>query len=175
MAAMLKTLARTAAFALPFAAAVLACSAPEDGPSPGTYTVKFPSTAAAVATDTVQLFVYAVPEAPAERTSFCQTLIQARRRNEPREALTTNPPVNICELLQGKKPVTIAYGEKAILAVAQRRGADFMIGCTVQTLGDGNALTPIDLALIDVGNPVPETTCNSVGDFCALPPKCTSQ
>jgi hypothetical protein len=61
------------------------------------------------------------------------------------------------------------------VAVAQRRGSDFMIGCTLQTLGDGDALTPIALTLIDVGNPVPETTCSSVGDFCSVPQKCTAQ
>lgn len=172
---MVKRMTRTTIGALAFAAAVLACSAPADGPSTGTYTVKFPSTAAAVATDTVQLFVFDVPKAPAEQAGYCQTLIQARKRKDPQKPLVTNQPVNICELLQGRKPITVDYGEKAILALAQRRGVDFMIGCTLQTLGDGNALTPIDLGLIDVGNPVPETNCNSVGDFCAIPQKCTSQ
>lgn len=170
-----RTMTRTMIGALPFAAAALACSAPADGPSPGTYTVKFPSTAAAVATDTVQLFVFEVPQAPAERAGFCQTLIQGRKRKDPQKALTSNQPVNICELLQGRKPITIEYGEHAILALAQRRGVDFMIGCTLQTLGEGDAPTPIDLGLIDVGNPVPDTNCNSVGDFCAIPQKCTSQ
>jgi hypothetical protein len=166
---------RTLLAAIPFAAALLACTAEADGPSAGTYTLKFPSTAAAVATDTVQLFVFDVPAAPAERAGFCQTLIQARKRKDPQRAVASNQPVNICELLQGRKAITIEYGERAILALAQRRGVDFMIGCTLQTLGDGDALTPIDLGLIDVGNPVPETNCNSVGDFCAIPQKCSSQ
>lgn len=168
------TMTRTMLGAALAAAAVLACSAPADGPSAGSYTLKFPSTAAAVATDTVQLFVFEVPAAPAERAGFCQTLIQARKRKDPQRALTSNQPVNICELLLGRKPITVDYGDRAILALAQRKGADFMIGCTLQTLGDGDALTPIDLGLIDVGNPVPETNCNSVGDFCAIPQKCTS-
>jgi hypothetical protein len=170
-----RTLTRAMIGAVPVAAALLACNASADGPSSGTYTLNFPSTAAAVATDTVQLFVFEVPASPSERSGFCQTLIKARERKETPKSLTDNPPVNICELLQGRKPITIAYGEKAILALAQRRGVDFMIGCTLQTLGDGDAPTPIDLALIDVGNPVPDTNCNSVGDFCAIPQKCTSQ
>lgn len=166
---------RTIACAVPFAAAVLGCNAAADGPSPGTYTLNFPSTAAAVATDTVQLFVFDAPKTPAARSGFCQELIQARKRKEPQRPVTSNQPVNICELLQGRKPITIDYGDRAILALAQRRGVDFMIGCTLQTLGDGDAPIPIDLGLLDVGNPVPDTDCSSVGDFCALPQKCTSQ
>lgn len=149
------------------------CSAGEKDPSAGTYTVKFPSTAAAVATDTVQLLVFDLPRLPSERAGFCQTLIQARKRKDPQKPMTSNAPVNICEMLQGRKPITIQYGEKAVLAVAQRRAVDFLIGCTIQTFGDGNAPLPIDLGLIDVGIPVPDTTCTSVTDFCTQ--KCPAQ
>lgn len=160
---------------LAFAASVVvACSAGTEDPSPGTYTLKFPSTAAAVSTDTVQIVVFeAPPPGTAQRAGFCQELVQARRRKDPQREGVPNPAVNICELLQGRKPLTIPYGEKALLAIAQRKGADFMIGCAIQTLGEGDAPLPIDLALIDVSNPVPETNCSSVGDFCASPPKCT--
>jgi hypothetical protein len=41
-----------------------------------------------------------------------------------------------------------------------------MIGCAVQTLGDGDAPIPIHLALLDVRVPVPETNCATVGDYC---------
>lgn len=169
------TRARTLLAATVVLAAVVAtaCSAGEDGPSAGTYTIQFPSTAAAVATDTVQLLVFDLPKSPGERAGFCQTLIQARKRKDPQKPATQNAPVNICEMLQGRKPITIEYGEKAVLAVAQRRAVDFMIGCTIQTFGDGNAALPIDLSLIDVGNPVPETTCTSVTDFCTM--KCPAQ
>ncbi len=153
---------------------VVACSAGTEDPSPGTYTLKFPSTAAAVSTDTVQIVVFeAPPPGSAQRSGFCQELVQARRRKDPQREGVPNPAVNICELLQGRKPITIPYGEKALLAIAQRKGADFMIGCAIQTLGEGDAPLPIDLSLIDVSNPVPETNCSSVGDFCSSPPKCT--
>ena len=165
--------AMVAALAFACAIVVTSCSASNDTPSPGTYTVQFPSTAAAVATDTVQLLVFETPKTPAERTGFCQTLIQARKRKDPQKPALTNAPVNICEMLQGRKPITLAYGEKAILAVAQRRAVDFLIGCTIETLGDGPAPLPIELGLIDVGNPVPDTTCTTVGDFCAM--KCPAQ
>jgi hypothetical protein len=146
--------------------AVAACAAAADGPSPGTYSIKFPSTAAAVATDTVQLLVYDVPRASDERADFCQRLIQARKRKEQPKTVVQNLPVNICEMLAGKKPLTIPYGEKAVLAVAQRKANDFLIGCAIQTFGEGDAPLPIDLALVDVGVAVPDTTCASVGDFC---------
>lgn len=155
------------------AVVVTSCSAGEKDPSPGTYTINFPSTAAAVATDTVQLLVFDAPKAPADRAGFCQDLIQARKRKDPQKSLINALPVNICEMLQGRKPIQIDYGDKAILAVAQRKAVDFLIGCTIQTLGDGNALVPINLGLIDVGNPVPDTPCTSVSDFCSM--KCPAQ
>lgn len=147
-------------------ALVVACTAAADGPSSGTYTVRFPSTSAAVATDTVQLFVFEPPASGAARADFCQSLIQSRKRKETLRAIQQNQPVNICELLAGKKPVTIAYGEKAILAVAQRKAVDFMAGCVIQTLGDGDAPSEINLSLLDVSISVPDTTCSSVTEFC---------
>jgi hypothetical protein len=150
-----------------------ACTAGEDSPSGGTYTIQFPSTAAAVATDTVQLLVFDVPAGPQERASFCNSLIQGRKRKDPQKPTQQNAPVNICEMQQGRKPVTLPYGEKAVLAVAQRNAVDFMIGCAIQTFGAGDAPLPIVLGLIDVANQVPDTSCLSVGDFCAL--KCPAQ
>jgi hypothetical protein len=157
-----------------FATAALcaACSSDPE-PSTGNYTIQFPSTAAAVATDTVQLLFFDLPDPPADRGPFCQSLIQARKRKDPQKPSTENVPVNICEMLGGLKPITVAYGEVAILAVAQRRGEDFMIGCAIQTIGNGDAPVPIAMSLIDVGNTVPDTSCASVSDFCSL--KCPAQ
>jgi hypothetical protein len=144
-----------------------ACTAGEADPSPGTYTVRFPSTQAAVATDTVQLLVFDAPEDEDERAAFCSDLITARRRRDQLEPVVQNPPVNICEMLFGRKPVTVPYGDKAVLAIAQRGGADFMIGCTTQTVGEGDLPLPIVMTLVSLGRPVPPTECVSVGDFCA--------
>ena len=163
----------SAAGAVAAAVVVTSCSASEKDPSTGSYTINFPSTAAAVATDTVQLLVFDAPKDAAERAGFCQDLIQARKRKDQQKPTTQNSPVNICEMNQGKKPITIIYGEHAVLAVAQRKAIDFLIGCTIQTYGDGNPILPINLGLIDVGNPVPDTTCTSVSDFCTQ--KCPAQ
>lgn len=143
-----------------------ACSAGEGAPSTGTYTIDFPSTAAAVATDTVQILLFDPPATPADRDAYCGTLIQGRILKDPQKYTLQTPTVNICELLAGKKPITVPYGEHAAMAVAQRTGVDFMIGCTIQSFGDGDAPLPISLALIDVTNPVPATTCSTVSDFC---------
>lgn len=148
---------------------VVACSAGEASPTSGVVSMQFPSTQAAVATDFVQIFVFDIK--PEEAGSICLDKVSARKRQEPLNASLTPPPWNICELLAGRRPATIPYGEKAILAVAQRKDKndqlqDFMVGCAVQTLGDGDAPIPVRLALIDVGTPVPETNCATVGDYC---------
>ena len=145
---------------------LLACSASEEAPSPGTYTLQFPSTAAAVATDTVQLLFFDVLPTQAERSVQCATIIQARKRKDPQKPAFQNTSVNICELSQGKKPVTIPYGEHVVFAIAVRSNTDFMVGCNIQTFGKGDAPLPIAMSLVDVGNPVPDTTCGSVTDFC---------
>ena len=144
---------------------IAACTAPSSGPSTGTYSVAFPSTAAAVATDTVQLLVFDVPTG-IDRQDFCLNLVQARKRKEQQKPILQNTPVNICEMLGGRKPITIPYGEKAVLAIAQRKAEDFLSGCVIQTFGEGDAPLDIDLALVDVSNAVPDTTCATVGDFC---------
>lgn len=142
-----------------------ACSASPDGPSTGTYSIQFPSTEAAVATDTVQVFVFDAPK-PSDRATYCQSLIQGRRRKDPQKPLYQSTPVNICELLQGRRPITVSYGEKAVMAVGQRGAVDFLIGCVIQTFGDGDAPLDIDLTLVDLGQPVPETDCKSVSAAC---------
>ena len=144
---------------------VAACTAPSSGPSTGTYSVAFPSTAAAVATDTVQLLVFDVPSG-SDRQGFCLSLVQDRKRKEQQKPVLQNAPVNICEMLGGRKPITIPYGEKAVLAVAQRKAEDFLSGCVIQTFGSGDAPLDVDLALVDVSNAVPDTTCATVGEFC---------
>ena len=145
-------------------------------PSEGSYTVTFPSTAAAVATDFVQILVFAVTDA--NRASVCQDTVTARLSDPTSVTPTeTAPPANICEMNLGRKPITFKYGEQAVLAVAQRKDAsgqlkDFLIGCTVMTIGDGNAPLPIPVHLVSINTPVPTTTCGSVTEFCSTPSTC---
>ncbi|HEY8074887.1 MAG TPA: hypothetical protein VIF62_12275 [Labilithrix sp.] len=150
--------------------ALVACTAGEASPSSGTYTVQFPSTAAAVATDYVQVFAY---DFPADQRNFaCADLIASRAAtSNSAQPIFTGPRVNVCELLNGAKPITVPYGEHAVLAVGLRVNGsatdDFLVGCTIQTFGDGNAPLSIFLELVDLTNlKVPATTCTSIGDRC---------
>jgi hypothetical protein len=157
------------------AALVAACSGGEAEPSTGSYTVQFPSTAAAVATDFVQILVFDV-KSPEERPTLCGDLIAARLTDPTTLVPSVNPPApaaNICEMRAGKKPITIPYGEHALLAIAQRRDPqnpeqlqDFMIGCAIMTFGKGDAPLPIPVKLVTVNQRVPATTCASVGEYC---------
>lgn len=155
--------------ALPLA---LACTAGEADPSKCTYTVQFPSTAAAVATDYVQILVFDV-NSPDERGSICQELITTRLTTPA--SLTPSvppaPPVGICDMRAGRKPVSVPYGEHALLAIAQKKDRndqvrDFLIGCAVMTIGEGDAPLPIPVRLVSVNNPVPATNCGSLGEYC---------
>ncbi len=152
--------------------AVVACSSAEEE-SRGTYTVQFPSTAAAVATDFVQLLVFDV-KSPDQRAGLCEELISARLTTPASlsPSVPASPAANICEMLAGRKPVKIPYGEHALLAIAQRKNAqgqveDFLIGCAIMTIGNGDAPLSIPVRLVSVNVPVPATTCGSVGEYCA--------
>jgi hypothetical protein len=165
-----KTIAILGSVALIGLSALPACTAGEGAPSTGKVTLQFPSTQAAVGTDFVQLLVFDLTPDD-DRGAICLDKITARKRKEPLGESAVLPPWNVCELNAGRPPVTVGYGEKAILAIAQRTDAnrelqDFLIGCAVQTIGNGDAPLPIYLSLIDVGSPVPETNCATVSDWC---------
>lgn len=143
----------------------LACQG-EPEPAKGTYTLRFPSTETAVATDTVQLLLFDAPKEPDARATVCADLIASRKRRDTLDARITEAPVNICDLLAGNRPLTIPFGELVVLAIAQREGQDFLYGCNIQTIGDGDAPLPIALSLADVGRATPATDCTSVDAFC---------
>ena len=158
-------------FGLGVAALVVACTAGEGPPSSGTYTIQFPSTAAAVATDAVQILVFDASN-PATSASICDDVLQSRKRGDNLVPEFQNTPVNICEMLRGVKPVTLNYGPKAILAIGLRKANnqfnDFLIGCTVQTIGDGSFVLNVPVTLVDIATSVPDPgDCDSVGDYCS--------
>jgi hypothetical protein len=137
-------------------------------PSGGTYTITFPSTAAAIATDTVQVLVFDAGRDAADLGNLCPSLVQMRRSNQelpPR--LLEAPPATPCDLLSGAGTVTIPYGYRALLVVAERGGQDFLIGCAIENATEGGELSPIDLTLIDDQTTVKPTTCAQLSSFCA--------
>lgn len=160
-----RTITLAALAALAACTTLVACNTE---PSPGKVTIDFPSTEAAIATDYVQLYVFEITAA--ERETFCDAAVSARKGGETLEASDTPRAWNVCELLEGRPPIEIEYGEKAILAVAQRSAGnlleDFMIGCAAAKVGEGNLPVPILLHAIDETKPLPPTSCTTVSDFC---------
>ncbi len=159
-------LARTS-FALACALSpVLACAGKAE-PSVVSYTLKFPSVEAAIASEQVQVLVFDAPTDPAVRAADCSEKIARRLRRDPIEPLQASEPVSMCEMFLRRPRFEVPYGEKVVFAITQKRGQDFLLGCAVQTLGDGDAPVPIVLSLADIANPVPATECTTVSDFCA--------
>lgn len=151
---------------------VSACSS-SDASTGGTYTLAFPSTAAAVATDFIQVLVFDAPASGDARATFCQTLIKARLAKEQQTPSASGAEMPICEALiqPNRRPVVIPYGDKAVLAVARRQTSpgkleDFLIGCNIQTFGDGSAPLPVSLSLVDIASSVPRTDCAALSDWC---------
>jgi len=145
---------------------VAACASKQSAdPSTGTYTVAFPSTAAAVATDTVKVIAFDVADAGS--ALICADLVLARRSNQ---ALPTpvaeSKEISPCDLASGKGQLTLTYGPRAVLAVAQKSGVDYLIGCAVENVGEGSEQVPVQLALASATVVVPPTTCTTLSDHC---------
>lgn len=159
-------LARTS-LALSFALApVLACAGKAD-PSVVSYTLKFPSVEAAIASEQVQVLVFDAEVDPVLRAADCSEKIARRLRRDPISPIQASEPVSMCEMFLRKPRFEVPFGEKVVFAITQKRGQDFLLGCAVQTFGDGDAPVPITLSLADISNPVPATECATVSDFCA--------
>ena len=159
--------------ALPFVllalAGVVGCGGSGD-PSSGSYIVTFPSTAAAVATDSVVVLVFEVPGP--QLGTFCQDVVRKRRNKEDLpHPLAESAPVSPCDLNAGRAPLTVSYGTRAVLAVGTRAGADFLIGCAIQKVEEGSAPVPVDVTLVNQIVTVPQTTCTKLQDHCSG--KCT--
>lgn len=163
-------------------AALIACaSATEKDAPPATaqYEIEFPSTAAAVVAESVQLLVFDA----AQPDSDCQTLVAKRRSKQdlpPR--LYESERIPPCELLKaaqdpnlaGSRAVlpAITFGRRSILAVAlYDRGKDFMIGCGAGQLGPGVHI-PVAITNANVSVPPPTTTCQSLSQKCSQQPPC---
>lgn len=150
-----------------FVALVVGACSSESPPSRGNIGVVFPSTAAAVATDYLQFFVFDGPSSEAQRPTLCQDLIQARKKGDTPSPTQESSLIHVCEALEGAVPVTVPYGEHAVLVVGLRNGKDFLVGCTLQTYGQGDAVLPIALSLIDASSSLPSKTCPTLSDFCS--------
>jgi len=148
---------------------VVACSSTkteyvDGGPAAsGTYTLKFPSTAAAVATDTVQIYVFP----GGDGGQSCFALVQKEQSHQALPpASQSTAPITPCDLEAGTGALTIPFGSVAVLAVAQRKNADFLIGCAEKTLSAADPSVSVDLSLAGTGVAVPPTVCTDLSPHC---------
>lgn len=152
-----------------------ACSAGttdhSSAPTSVEYDVEFPSTAAAVAADTIQTFVYSSSTPKTD----CPSLLVARQSGSGLPtAVAQAAPVALCDMAAGGKGQIsgVGYGNVSFLVVAQRGGADYMTGCTLTTLSASVTSVSVQLGLVN-DQPIPLTSCQTVSDFCASPSACT--
>jgi hypothetical protein len=141
----------------------VSCTQSSD-PQAGDYQLDFPSTAAAVATEVVQVDVY-----PAKSQRACQDLFEKRQSGQalPRPAYSSGP-VAICDALTGSHGrIELDFGLAAFLAVGTRGGKDFLIGCEVQFVDQDSPATTVHMTLADVGTLVPATMCTRLSQFCS--------
>lgn len=149
------------------ASAVAACASETAPPTPAELRVQFPSTAAAVSTESLQVLVF-----DHDATGGCLELVQKRRTNQPLPpALVTAGPTPSCEFFAGAAPnVRVDYGARSVLIIGQRAAQDWLIGCTEAQVGDEGGVSPlvqVPLTLASRTVSVPATTCTTLGDHCA--------
>ena len=139
-------------------------------PTQGKYTIDFPTTDAAVATDYVQILVFDVDvNNPGGQ---CDQLIKARQSAPQSLNPALAPPAtNICEMHAGLRPFTLPYGDHTVLAIGERRHTkdsgldDLLIGCSILTIGPEDP-PAIELHLVTPNQPLPASNCATVSDYC---------
>ncbi|HWL87021.1 MAG TPA: hypothetical protein VNO21_14540, partial [Polyangiaceae bacterium] len=152
------------------ATSVMACSASQDPPVRGTFTVNFSSVKAAVATDTLLVFAFDT----GGDANLCGTLVGSRqsKANWPKNPLTSGTFAT-CNVLtgQGGSLGAVDFGDRAIVVVGQSKGSDLFIGCEPTTIGNGDVSVAVSLMPIDPSGVSPDsinaTKCTTVADHCA--------
>jgi hypothetical protein len=141
------------------------CGGTEE-PKESRVNIVFPSTKAAVASDTVQMLVYEATDPNA-----CLDLVQRRRTNQdPSRRVITGmrTPITTCDFLaRGVPSLSLGYGRRAFFVLVQRDESDFLIGCTLQGVGDEEQTIDVALTPVNSGVSVPDTTCGQLSAKCA--------
>jgi hypothetical protein len=159
----------TAVLAVSFcAAAIIACGSTKETkqspPYDGTYSIVFPSTAFAVATDNVQVFVFDGSVA----TNGCATLVQKRKsRADLPPTLVTLDPTPTCSLAHATGgQFTVSLETVSVLVVAERGAEDLLIGCAVQSLAADQTDVAVTLTFASSSTSTPTTSCTTLADHC---------
>jgi hypothetical protein len=143
----------------------VACSSTKAPPPPTGYTLLFPSTDVAVATDTVEVLVFDVPP---DQPDLCNTLVLHKRSNQDLgPSLTTSTPKSVCDLAAGTGTVAVSFGVRAFFAIGRQGQNDFLLGCTAQQVAGGTTPPSIYLDYVsDTVRPAPPSPCRSVSQKC---------
>ncbi|MEO7113891.1 MAG: hypothetical protein ABI183_25850 [Polyangiaceae bacterium] len=152
-----------------------ACSPGTESQKAGAVSVTFPSTKAAIATDTIELRVFDA-NAPG---NDCLTLIQTEEKTQPLpKPIYDSGKVDTCAFFANQvKPFDMGYGARSFIVVGQRSNADFVLGCTTAGIGDVansvNVELSLNLSTFAPTTQVPDSaTCSSLGDRCTKNIKC---
>jgi hypothetical protein len=154
--------------ALPLALSLLgilaiSCAKKENAEPPDVpFEVKFPSTAAALATDTVKVYVF-------DGALVCDDLIRLRQTAQPLPStVAETPTLTPCQLHKGENNSFDLTLERdyTMLAVGQIGGQDVFIGCAVQTAYGTTLANPIQVSFIDDRVNIPAQTCTRLSDKC---------
>lgn len=162
--------------AVAFAGVLSACAIRSESAEPADVQLElvFPSPDAAVRVDVIQVLVY---DNPNQDPDLCARLMFARQNglDAPQAPVASTPIASVCSFLRqtATSRVQAPFGPAAILvaasrAVAEQTYQDFLLGCSQQVVGDGDAAVAVQLARTgDVTSQLPKTECTSLAQFCS--------
>ncbi|HEX7665861.1 MAG TPA: hypothetical protein VF407_15145 [Polyangiaceae bacterium] len=148
---------------------LVACAGTNDKQK-GSLSISFPSTAAAIATDRLELHVY-----DGSDPNACLAAVEARQKGQPQPTPVFETASDTCDFLDNKvTAVDMSYGERAFMVVALRaasQGAnqtDFLIGCTRIGIGDVPNTVDVPLTLFSSNVSVPASSkCSTLSAKCS--------
>ncbi len=126
------------------------------------YTLEFPSKQAAIATESLKVYVF-------DASQDCTTLMQSRRAGGVLPtALAETAAAPLCDYISGAAGLEIELdaNDYVVFAVAQRENLDMLLGCARQRVDTATEHTPVVLTLADETRPIPTTNCALVADKC---------
>lgn len=144
---------------------LVACSSPT---TEGEYVIRFPSTASAIATDTIVFNAFLINDL--DGPTKCADLIARRAQGGQGQtqlpARTLETSTKTCDYFNNARTFQLDYGTYAFLVVGQRAKVDVLVGCNVQIIGEGNAAVALELFPITKAYTEVPTTCSGLAQFC---------
>jgi hypothetical protein len=151
--------------ALVTAVVAVGCSAKDAAIAPTSVTLTFPSVAAAVASDAVQIQVFDETGA-SDLSGACEDLVAQVGSNQSLPGALVDNNTTACDLASGNAPFTVGVGARAFLVTASSNGTTILIGCSVENVAGGQLLVPVDLVPLSDSVVLPATSCTTLSDHC---------